>query len=218
MTRPDPVLHEAFRGTRLQLEFEEVERILHLWNIQSTVVVFGSSRLGAGHRWYEAARRFAAEIATRNGAANPLRRVIATGGGPGLMEAANRGAAEAGAPTIGFNIDLPAPQPANRFVTPELHFQFHYFAIRKFHLALRAAALVAFPGGFGTFDELFEVLTLQQTQKMTPARVILFDTEFWNRAVNFPALLEAGVVGPRDLDLLHFADTPEQACALLADA
>lgn len=219
MSATDPVLYEAFRGTRLQLEFEDVDRVLHAWNVQSTVVVFGSSRIREGHRWYADARRFAGLMAERQAAqAGALRHVITTGAGPGLMEAANRGARDAGAPTIGFNIELPTLQRPNPFVTPDLHFRFHHFAIRKFHFALRAAALVAFPGGFGTFDELFEILTLQQTHKMEPARVVLFDSDYWNRVVNFPAMLEAGVVTQADLDLLHFADTPDQACALLADA
>jgi uncharacterized protein (TIGR00730 family) len=226
MTPPDRALHEAMRGTRLETEYEDVERVLRAWDIRSTVVVFGSAAIASPERpsaarwatrhraWYDAARRFGGLIAARGGD----RHVIATGGGPGLMEAANRGAADAGAPTVGFNIELPASQPSNAYVTPALHFRFHYFAIRKLHFAMRARALVAFPGGFGTLDELFEILTLQQTRKMPTARIVLFDRGFWKSVLNFDALIEAGVLRSADLDLLHYADTPERAAALLADA
>ena len=137
--------------------------------------------------------------------------VIATGGGGGIMEAANRGAYEADAPSIGFNIRLPREQEPNAFTTPELTFQFHYFAMRKMHMAMRANALVAFPGGFGTMDELFEILTLVQTKKMRPVPIVLFDETYWRRVVSFDTLLAEGMVSADELALFEFADTPEAA-------
>jgi uncharacterized protein (TIGR00730 family) len=142
----------------------------------------------------------------------PRQNVIATGGGPGIMEAANRGAYDADAPSIGYNITLPHEQEPNPYSTPDLTFRFHYFAMRKMHFAMRAAALVVFPGGFGTLDELFEILTLRQTGKMTkPLPVILYDSKFWNRAMNFETFVEAGLIHKNDLKLFDFADTPEEA-------
>jgi len=171
-------------------------------------------------RWYDEARRFGRIASERGGALTPVNglrhNVIATGGGPGLMEAANRGASEAGAPSIGFNITLPAEQVPNPYTTPELTFRFHYFAMRKMHLAMRANALVVFPGGFGTLDELFELLTLQQTRKAPPAPIVLYGESYWRRIVNFDALVEEGVVAPADLALFEFADTPEAAWDSLA--
>ena len=137
--------------------------------------------------------------------------MIATGGGPGLMEAANRGAWDAGAPTIGFNITLPHEQQPNPFTTPELTFRFHYFAMRKMHLAMRANALVAFPGGFGTFDELFEVTTLRQTGKGRDIPIVLFDESYWRNVVNFDRLVAEGMIAPEDMKLIAFADTPREA-------
>jgi uncharacterized protein (TIGR00730 family) len=141
--------------------------------------------------------------------------VIATGGGPGLMEAANRGAHEAGAPSIGFNISLPEEQRPNPYSTPELTFRFHYFGMRKMHLAMRANALAIFPGGFGTLDELFEILTLQQTGKAPPTPTVLFGRDYWRRIVDFAALAEEGMVAPADLDLFEFADDAEEGWAAL---
>jgi uncharacterized protein (TIGR00730 family) len=195
-------------------------------------VVFGSAQsvapaeIGASeprlHRWYAQARAFARLVSEQGGALTPIdglrRNVIATGGGPGIMEAANRGAHDAGAPSIGFNIDLPHPQEPNPYSTPDLTFRFHFFAIRKMHLAMRAAALVVFPGGLGTFDELFEILTLRQTQKTGPLPVLCFDRTFWTTAFNFPAMIEAGVVLPSDLDLIRYVDDPEQAWQALVAA
>ena len=136
--------------------------------------------------------------------------VITTGGGPGLMEAANRGAADAGAPTIGFNIRLPGEQRPNRYVTPGLSFNFHYFAVRKMHFAIRANALAVFPGGFGTMDELFEILTLKQTRKTHAMPVILFSRSYWKSLVNFPMLAEMGTIDDQDLELFEFADSAEE--------
>jgi hypothetical protein len=163
--------------------------------------------------WYDAARAFGRLASERGGALAPQHRwrdnVIATGGGPGLMEAANRGAIEAGAPTIGFNIALPVAQPANHFVTPELNFRFHYFAMRKMHLAMRANALVVFPGGFGTLDELFEILNLEQTGKTPVVPIVLYDQSYWKRLINFEILAEQSMVSDKDLAIFDFADTPE---------
>ena len=141
--------------------------------------------------------------------------VIATGGGPGIMEAANRGATDAGAPTIGFNITLPLEQEPNAYSTPELTFRFHYFAMRKMHLAMRASALVVFPGGFGTFDELFELLTLRQTGKMPAIPIALVDRRFWSSVVNFAELVKRGMIGAGDLALFEFADRPEEIWATI---
>lgn len=169
--------------------------------------------------YYEHARRFAEIISKsyqvvsveENAAELQRYHVICTGGGPGIMEAANRGAFDAGCKSIGLNITLPFEQIPNPYITPELCFQFHYFAIRKLHFLLRASALVAFPGGFGTFDELFEGLTLLQTGKMQKLPIVLFGEEFWRKCVNFDYLVETGVISPGDLKLFHFVDTPEKA-------
>jgi uncharacterized protein (TIGR00730 family) len=154
-------------------------------------------------------------VSQRGGAldhdATPRDNVIATGGGPGIMEAANKGAFEAGAPTIGFNITLPHEQEPNAWSTPDLTFNFHYFAMRKMHLAMRANGLVVFPGGFGTMDELFEILTLVQTGKMSNIPIVLFDKDFWSRLVDLDVFIEAGTISPRDKNLFHFADSAEEA-------
>ena len=220
------------RGVHLLLEYARADERLRAWGVQSTVVVFGSaqavhpaepgkpqSRLA---HWYEQARLFARIVSERGGALSPVngirRNVIATGGGPGLMEAANRGAHDAGAPSIGFNIQLPHAQLPNPYTTPDLTFQFHFFAIRKMHLAMRAAALVVFPGGLGTFDELFEILTLRQTRKIGALPVLCFDRQFWNSAFNFEAMIEAGVVLRSDLDLMSYVDDAEEAWRVLVEA
>jgi len=219
----DFLLSDALRGVRFHLEYEKPEQTLRAAGIESTIVVFGSARSreddpGDGARCYEAARSFGRLASERGGACGgilPLRNVIATGGGPGIMEAANRGAREAGAPTIGFNIALPHEQVPNPYITPSLTFQFHYFAMRKMHFAMRAAALVVFPGGFGTFDELFEILTLRQTGKMRSIPVVLFDEVFWRDVIGFEALARRGLIAREDLDLFRFAESPEQIWSCL---
>lgn len=216
----DFLLGDSMRGLRFQLEFSKADQALRAWGVRSTIVVFGSARLretdlGDHGRWYQAARAFARLASERGGAilsdGGPRDNVIATGGGPGVMEAANRGAAEAGAPSIGFNISLPHEQIPNPWSTPELTFRFHYFAMRKMHLAMRANALVVFPGGFGTLDELFEVLTLRQTEKAPPIPVVLFDRAYWDSIIRFDALLAHQMIPPEDLDLFSYAGTPESA-------
>jgi uncharacterized protein (TIGR00730 family) len=215
---PDFLLGPSMRGVRFLLEFAKADEALKAWGVRSTIVVFGSARIredGPGRQagWYAAARAFAALASQRGGAilsgGRTRDNVIATGGGPGAMEAANRGAADVGAPSIGFNISLPREQEPTPWSTPELTFRFHYFAMRKMHLAMRANALVVFPGGFGTFDEMFEILTLRQTGKAPPIPIVLFDEAYWRTVLNFEALLEAGMIEPADLDLLRFAESAE---------
>jgi uncharacterized protein (TIGR00730 family) len=166
-------------------------------------------------RYYDEARKLGRLISINTG---KDKLVVVTGGGPGIMEAANRGAHEAGIPSIGMNITLPHEQAPNPYITTDLNFQFHYFAIRKMHLLMRAKSLVAFPGGFGTLDELFETLTLIQTRKVQPIPVLLFGKTFWERIVNFEALVEEGTISPEDLDLFVFAETAEEAWELIAEA
>ncbi len=243
---PDFLLREELRALRFQLEYAKADLLLRDWGVRSTIIVFGSARVPSPEQaqawidsakteeevafarqraaqlpWYEAAREFGRIASERGGAFAPQRRwrdnVIATGGGPGGMEAANRGALEVGAPSIGFNITLPHEQEPNAWTTPALTFRFHYFAIRKMHLAARARALVVFPGGFGTLDELFEILTLQQTTKMPPTPVVLFDQAFWRQVVSFDALVEHGMIAPGDVELFSFADTAEEAWAQLVE-
>ena len=208
------LLRDEMRSMRFAMEYAKPELLLREWGVRSTVVVFGSARVPSPEdaerllreavgaealtaarkrarlaRWYEEARRFGRIVSERGGAlvrdSHPRDNVIATGGGPGIMEAANRGATDAGAPSIGFNITLPAEQQPNAYSTPELTFRFHYFAMRKMHLAMRANALAVFPGGFGTMDELFEILTLQQTRKAAAMPWVLFGRDFWRAGGGF---------------------------------
>jgi hypothetical protein len=220
----DFLLGDSMRGVRFLLEYAKAEQVLRQWHIRSTIVVFGSARIredgpGKQTRWYEQAREFGRIASQRGGALMPYGdardNVIATGGGPGIMEAANRGAREAGAPTVGFNITLPAEQSPNAYSTPELTFRFHYFAMRKMHLAMRANALVVFPGGFGTMDEMFEILTLRQTGKFQPIPVLLFDREYWQSVVSFQALLDNGMIDASDLESFGFADSAEELWQML---
>ncbi len=232
------------RPLRLALEFSKVERALTAMSIFSTVVVFGSHRIPSPEEaetalklakgaealtrakqqqrlslWYQEARNFGRIVSERGGAltADGVRQnVIVTGGGPGIMEAANRGAAEAGAPSIGFNIVLPEEQEPNRFTTPDLTFRFHYFGIRKMHFAMRANALAVFPGGFGTMDELFEILTLKQTRKSAPMPVLLFERDYWQSIVNFEALADLGMIDRDEFALFDIVDTAEEAWGVLA--
>jgi uncharacterized protein (TIGR00730 family) len=213
------------RGERLQNEFNAVEEALCRWHIRSTIVVFGSARVrenGPGRHpfWYQQARAFGRIASEQGGALKPHGQnrdnVIATGGGPGIMEAANRGAHDAGAPTIGFNIELPFEQKPNPYATRELTFQFHYFSIRKMHLAMRANALVVFPGGFGTLDELFEILNLRVTRKAPPVTTIMVDRAFWRTVINFDELAATGMVDPAEFGAFDFADDAGEVWAKLA--
>jgi len=233
------LLREDLRPVRFQLELLKPELLMAEAQIESTFVFYGSARipepeeaqaridaattpeqrriaenLGRKARYYDEARKLARIAAAYPPNPAGCRHfVVCSGGGPSIMEAANRGAADIGAQTIGMNIVLPHEQAPNRFVTPELSFQFHYFALRKMHFLLRARALAVFPGGFGTFDEFFELLTLVQTGKMKPIPILLFGRDFWNRVVNFEALADEGVIAPSDLNLITWVETAEEAWA-----
>jgi uncharacterized protein (TIGR00730 family) len=223
----DFLLGDSMRGARFMLEYAKAEERLRAASIRSTIVVFGSARAqegGPGRQgfWYGEARTFG-QVASREGGALNAHaegrfNVIATGGGPGLMEAANRGASDVGAPSIGFNISLPREQQPNPYTTPELTFRFHYFAMRKMHLAMRAAALAVFPGGFGTIDELFELLTLVQTGKAPNLPIVLVDEDYWRKIVDFGALLDSEMIGAADIALLRFAGSGEDAWRVLSKA
>ncbi len=166
-------------------------------------------------RYYEEARRFARLVSEAGQRDGPRRWVVITGGGPGIMEAANRGSHEVGAKSIGLNITLPHEQVPNPYISPELCFQFHYFALRKMHFLLRARGLVIFPGGFGTMDELFETLCLVQTRKVRPLPVLLFDENYWRRVLDFEAMVDEGVIDPEDLDIFRYVETAEEAWACI---
>lgn len=227
---------EELRPVRLQLELLKTEMILTERGIRSTVVMFGGARIPApgAEAWaarndtqrasleeasvyYEEARKFARLCAEHAAKYDHQEYVVMTGGGPGVMEAGNRGAAELDAPSIGLNIVLPHEQAPNPYVTPALSFNFHYFAIRKMHFLMRAKVITIFPGGFGTLDELFESLTLIQTKRMAPIPLILFGETFWRKIVNFQALADFGTIAPDDLKLLHFVETADQAWKIIAD-
>ncbi len=171
----------------------------------------------AKSRFYDDAREFGLLVSSTCQTDGKCEYVIATGGGPGIMEAANRGAYEVGAKSIGFNIELPHEQEPNPYITPQLCFQFSYFALRKFHFVLRAAALVVFPGGFGTLDELFNTLTLRQTGRMQEIPIILYGRDYWTRIIDFQALADEGVIADEHLDLIYFAETPEEAWNIIAE-
>jgi uncharacterized protein (TIGR00730 family) len=238
------LLRRETRGIRIQLEMLKPDLEQTAQGVNDTVVVFGSARFIAPNEaqallekaqalgdldlitqaqrqlrnagYYDNARLFARLVASHSLKCAPENRLfICTGGGPGIMEAANRGAHEMGAPTPGLNITLPHEQHANPYVTPSLSFKFHYFAIRKMHFMMRAKALVAFPGGFGTLDELFEVITLVQTQKSKPVPIILFGTAYWKRLVNLDVLVEEGTVSAQDLKLIQYTDDPVEAWAMI---
>jgi uncharacterized protein (TIGR00730 family) len=176
-----------------------------------------AKRVAAKSHYYEEARQFGRLVSEYCQSDDKCDLVVMTGGGPGIMEAANRGAFEIGAKSIGLNIELPHEQEPNPYITPELCLQFHYFAMRKFHFILRAAALVIFPGGYGTLDELFEVLTLRQTGRMQEIPIIMYGSEYWKRVVNLQTLADEGVIADEHLALVRFADSPQQAWQYVAD-
>jgi uncharacterized protein (TIGR00730 family) len=241
---PEFMLRREMRGVRFQLELSKPDLVQEDLGVDHTIVVFGSARFkdqaSADHmlhqaqasgdaqalevaqrlqrnaRYYEGARAFAHLVAQHSLAQPPQHRLfICTGGGPGIMEAANRGASEAGAPTVGLNIALPHEQQPNPYVSPELSFKFHYFAVRKMHFMMRAKALVAFPGGFGTLDELFEIITLVQCKKVTPVPIVLFGSAYWKGLLNLDVLLDEGTISPEDLALITYVDTPQDAWAAI---
>lgn len=246
----DFLMRSELRPQRMELELLKPEIYFAEHGIESTIVVFGSTRivepaeaakkverakarladtpddrrrqraldkavrLAAKSKYYDMARQFAQIVSA---AQTEVKRqyVVVTGGGPGIMEAANRGAFDLGAKSVGLNIHLPQEQQPNPYITPELCFQFRYFAMRKMHFLLRAKALVVFPGGYGTFDELFEVLTLRQTKRMQKIPVILFGREFWQQAVDFAFLADEGTIDDEDLDLFRYADSAEEAWEMI---
>ena len=224
------------RGIRFQLEYLKPELRLQQRGITSTVVLFGGARipepgkpawaarnevqkknLELASKYYDEARRFAQYASLTSEALGYKEYVVVTGGGPGVMEAGNRGAADVGAPSIGFNIVLPHEQAPNTFITPELCFNFHYFATRKIHFLLRAKAVAIFPGGFGTLDEFFETLTLIQTGRMERVPLLLFGIEFWNNVINFDALAQAGTISPEDPKLFTVVDSAEDGWSGVRD-
>ena len=225
----DFMTREELRPVRLQLELLKPQMVLDEYGVESTIVMFGGARipepskaegartetLKALSRYYDEARRFACIMTERSLASGRHENIICTGGGPGVMEAGSRGAADAGGVSIGLNIVLPHEQAPNEYVTPDLCFNFHYFAIRKMHFLMRASAIMIFPGGFGTLDEMFESLTLIQTGRMERVPFLLFGQEFWEKIINWEALAEAGTISPEDLDLFRFVETAEEAVEVI---
>ncbi len=221
----DFLLRDELRPVRLQLELLKPELLMNEAGVNSTVVLFGGARIPEAAKkstartetlaelsaFYEEARIFARKVTEWSLETGGSEHVIATGGGPGVMEAGNRGAQEAGGRSIGLNIVLPHEQAPNRYVTPELAFNFHYFAIRKMHFLMRANAICVFPGGFGTLDEMFESLTLIQTGRMKRVPFLLFGRAFWEKIVNWKALAEAGTIADDDLQLFRFVETADEA-------
>lgn len=226
---PDFLCRDELRATRIQLEMMKTEMILAERGIESTVVMFGGARipdpvhrhkartktLAELSKYYDEARKFAKIITEKSMTSYGRENVIVTGGGPGVMEAGNRGAMDAGGASIALNIVLPHEQAPNEYCTPDLCFNFHYFATRKIHFLMRAKAVIAFPGGFGTLDELFETLTLIQTDRMIRLPIILFGEKFWRAIINWEALAEAGTIGADDLELFSFVETADQAITIL---
>ena len=241
----DFLLREELRPIRFQLELLKPEMLLDEASVGSTMVMYGSARipspeeaqakidaakdgneyeqkvaanLAAKAKYYQEAHDLAKMVSEKSIIEEGKRQfVVCSGGGPSIMEAANRGASEAGAESIGLNIILPHEQAPNTYITPYLSLNFHYFALRKMHFLLRARAVAVFPGGFGTFDEFFELLTLIQTGKMKPIPILLFGKDFWNRVVNFEAIAEEGTISKKDLDLFHWCETAEDAWAHIAE-
>lgn len=237
---PEFLLRRETRGIRLQLEMLKPDLAQREAGIENTIVVYGSARFREASEaqeqlvraersgdareisraqamvrnahYYDKAREFARIVARYSSTCAKAEQLfICTGGGPGIMEAANRGAHDEGAPTVGLNIALPHEQAANPYVSPELSFKFHYFALRKMHFMMRAKALLAFPGGFGTLDELFEVITLVQCKKSKPVPILLFGSDYWKRLINLDVLVEEGTISPEDLNLFKYVDDPQTA-------
>jgi uncharacterized protein (TIGR00730 family) len=239
----DFLLREDLRPVRFQLELLKPELLLDEANIASTFVFYGSARipepakadalieaaatdqqrliaerLKAKSKYYDEARKLARIVSQVKPDSEGRRQfVVCSGGGPSIMEAANRGAADEGQESIGLNIVLEHEQMPNDYVTPHLSFRFHYFALRKMHFLLRARAVAVFPGGYGTFDEAFELLTLVQTTKVKPLPILFFGRDYWNRVINFEALVEEGVIAPADLGLITFCETAEEAWRFVCD-
>ncbi|QHE85640.1 TIGR00730 family Rossman fold protein [Hydrogenophaga sp. BPS33] len=243
---PEFLLRRETRGIRFQLEMLKPDLAQHDAGIENTIVVFGSARfretseaqeqlvraersgdareiarakaLVRNAHYYDQSREFARTVARYSAQCPKADQLfICTGGGPGIMEAANRGAHDEGALTVGLNIALPHEQAANPYVSPALSFKFHYFALRKMHFMMRAKALLAFPGGFGTLDELFEVITLVQCKKSKPVPILLFGSDYWKRLINLDLLVEEGTISPDDLNLFNYVDDPQTAWQHIVD-
>ena len=235
------LLADEQRGMRLMMELNKPDQVLRRKQILCTVVMFGSARTPspellaeaaasgnfseaqmlvkrqqAGH--YDEARKLAALITERSQCEECPQLHVITGGGPGIMEAANRGAYDVGGDSIGLNIVLPHEQYPNPWITPDLCFQFHYFAMRKMHFLMRARALVVFPGGFGTLDEMFEALTLVQTKKIEPMPILIFGKEFWDKLIDLDFLIEQGMISAEDKELFHYVDSADEAWAVIRDS
>ncbi|MBB3994204.1 hypothetical protein GGR95_001845 [Sulfitobacter undariae] len=225
----DFLCRDELRPVRLQLELLKPQMMLDEYGVDSTIVLFGGARIPAPEnkdtartktladlsRFYDEAREFARLMTLKSKQSDGRENVIVTGGGPGVMEAGNRGAIDADGVSIGLNIVLPFEQAPNEYVTPELCFNFHYFAIRKMHFLMRAKAICVFPGGFGTLDETFEALTLIQTGRMERVPFLLFGRAFWEGIINWDALSEAGTISAEDLDLFRFVETADEAMELI---
>ena len=215
---PEFLRRDEMRAVRLALEIAKPELLQDEAGIAATVAVFGSSRAPPGSPWYEEARRFARAVTEESPRLGFGEVAIITGGGPGIMEAGNRGASEAGGRSIGLSIVLPREQAPNQWVTPSLSFQFHYFGIRKMQFLMRARAVAFFPGGFGTLDELFETLTLLQTGKIKPIPLLMFGRAWWSRLIRFEMLVEDGMIDPEDLGLITWVETAKEGASVLFDA
>lgn len=202
---------DAARGLRLEVDYLKAEEKMKEEGIEYTIVVFGSARTNDNDIHYREARKFGRLVGESGAGPDDCKVTLVTGGGPGIMEAANRGAHDVGAKSIGLNIKLPHEQFPNPYITPELCFQFYYFGIRKLHFMQRAKALVVFPGGFGTLDELFDILTLIQTDKSPLIPIVLVSKEYWNNVINFEFLYQKKVINGDDLDLIHYVETAEDA-------
>ncbi|UTS82477.1 TIGR00730 family Rossman fold protein [Phaeobacter piscinae] len=225
----DFLCRDELRPVRLQLELLKPQLMLDEHGIESTIVMFGGARIPAPKdkdqartktlrdlsHFYDEARKFAKLMTENSMVAGGKNDVIVTGGGPGVMEAGNRGAIDAGGASVGLNIVLPHEQAPNEYVTPDLCFNFHYFAIRKMHFLMRARAITVFPGGFGTLDEMFETLTLIQTGRMERVPFLLFGRAFWEKIINWEALADAGTISEEDLDLFRFVETAEEAIHII---
>ncbi len=205
------------RAMRLELDYLKAELGMEEHNINHTIVVFGSARVDENNPSYKDAREFGKLVGLHGKKLDGCPVTLMTGGGPGIMEAANRGAYDAGAKSIGLNINLPKEQYPNPYITPKLCFLFHYFAIRKLHFAQRAKALVAYPGGFGTLDELFEVLTLIETKKMQKIPVVLVSSAYWKRLVDFDFLVEEGYISRADIEIFKIVENANEAWQYIVD-
>ena len=226
----DFMCRDELRPVRLQLELLKPEMLMQEYGVDSTVVLFGGARipepakkdtartetLANLSKYYDEAREFARLVTLESKQNGHRENVVVTGGGPGVMEAGNRGAQDAGGVSIGLNIVLPHEQAPNEYVTPDLCFNFHYFAIRKMHFLMRAEAIAIFPGGFGTMDELFESLTLIQTGRMKRVPILLFGRDFWEGIINWKALADAGTISDEDLELFRYVETAQEAVEAIA--